>query len=145
MIKRALVPLDTTETTEDILPIVALLATAGAAVRLIHVAPVPDSVVTPEGRTVAYADQAMANVQARWSDSLRDTAARLPGAIDHVVRFGDAASEILAEAAAFGADTILVTTGTRSSVKRALLGSVAEGMLQRARVGVLLYRPPRNL
>ena len=145
MIKRVLVPLDTTETTEDILPIAAMLATAGATVRVIHVAPVPDNVVTPEGRTVAYADQEMASAQALWSDSLRDTAARLHGAVDHVVRFGDAASEILTEAEAFGADTILVTTGTRSSVKRALLGSVAEAMLRRARIGVLLYRPPRDL
>jgi nucleotide-binding universal stress UspA family protein len=145
MIKRVLVPLDTTETTEDILPIVAMLATTGAIVRLIHVAPVPDNVVTPAGWTVAYADQEMARVQALWSDSLGDTAARLHGAVDHVVRFGDAASEILTEAEAFGTDTILVTTGTRSSVKRALLGSVAEAMLRRARGGVLLYRPPRTL
>jgi nucleotide-binding universal stress UspA family protein len=40
---------------------------------------------------------------------------------------------------------IAVITGTRSSVKRALLGSVAEAMLRRAPVGVLLYRPPRDL
>ncbi len=52
MIKRVLVPLDTAETTEDILPIVAMLATTGAAVRLMLVAPVPDNVVTPEGRAV---------------------------------------------------------------------------------------------
>jgi len=57
---------------------------------------------------------------ALWSDSLRDVAARLPdGTVDHVVRFGDPASEILTEADAFGADTIVVTTSTRSSVKRA--------------------------
>jgi nucleotide-binding universal stress UspA family protein len=64
--------------------------------------------------------------------------------VDHVVRFGDPVPEILTEAEAFGADTIVVTTSTRSSVKRALLGSVAEAMLRRARIGVLLYRPPRE-
>jgi nucleotide-binding universal stress UspA family protein len=144
MTKRVLVPLDTTEATQDILPIAAMLASTGAAVRLIHVASVPDNVVTPQGRTVAYADQEMARVQALWSDSLGDTAARLHGAVDHAVRFGDPIAEILAEAEAFGADTILVATGTRSSVKRALLGSVAEAMLRRAGVGVLLYRAPRD-
>jgi nucleotide-binding universal stress UspA family protein len=144
MIKRILVPLDTTEATEDILPIVAMLATGGVAVRLIHVAPVADNVVTSQGRTVAYAHQEMANVQAQWSDALQNTAGQLRGAVDHVVRFGDIASEILAEAEAFGADTIVVTTGTRSSVKRAVLGSVAEAMLRRAGTGVLLYRPPRD-
>ncbi|HEU5322372.1 MAG TPA: universal stress protein, partial [Methylomirabilota bacterium] len=136
MSKRVLVPLDTAEATEDILPIIAMLATAGATVRLIHVAPVPDNVVTPEGRTIAYADQEMARVQALWSDSLRETAARLHGAVDHVVRFGDPAAEILTEADAFGADTVVVTTATRSSVKRALLGSGAEAPLRRARIGV---------
>jgi nucleotide-binding universal stress UspA family protein len=143
MSKRALVPVDTIEAAEDILPIVAMLATAGSAVRLVHVAPIPDNVVTPEGRTVAYANQEMARIETLWSESLRDTAARLPGAVDHVVRFGNPASEILAEADAFDADTIVVTTSTRSSVKRALLGSVAEAMLRQAPIGVLLYRPPR--
>jgi nucleotide-binding universal stress UspA family protein len=144
MIKRALVPIDRSDAAEDILPVVAALATTGSTIRLIHVAPIPENVVTPEGRTIAYSDQEMARVQALWSDALRDTAARVHGAVDHVVRFGDPVSEILAEATAFGADTIVVTTSTRSSVRRALLGSVAEAMLRQARVGVLLYRPPRD-
>jgi nucleotide-binding universal stress UspA family protein len=144
MIKRVLVPLDTTESTEDVLPVVGMLATAGASVRLIHVAPMPDNIVTAEGRTVAYADQEMDRIETAWSDALRDTASRLHGAVDHVVRFGDPASEILAEAEAFEADTVLVTTGTRSTLKRVLLGSVAEAMLRRARPGVLLYRSARQ-
>jgi hypothetical protein len=32
----------------------------------------------------------------------------------------------------------------RALVRRALLGSVAEAMLRRARIGVLLYRSPRD-
>jgi nucleotide-binding universal stress UspA family protein len=143
MTKRVLVPLDV-ETTEDILPLVAMLATRGATVRLIHVAPAPGAVVTSEGRTVAYADQETDRVQALWSDLLQSTAVRLPGDVDHVVRFGDPASEILSEAEAFDADTIALTTGTRSSMKRALLGSVAEAIMRRARIGVLLYRPPAD-
>jgi nucleotide-binding universal stress UspA family protein len=144
MIKRVLVPIDKSDAAEDILPVVATLAITGATVRLIHVAPIPENVVTPDGRTVAYTDQELARLQALWSDTLRDTAVRLHGVVDHVVRFGDPVSEILTEAEAFEADTIAVTTSTRSSVRRALLGSVAEAMLRRARIGVLLYRPPRN-
>jgi nucleotide-binding universal stress UspA family protein len=139
-----LVPIDGSDAAEDILPVVAMLATTGSTIRLIHVAPMPENVVTAEGRTVAYADQEMTRIQALWSDALRDTAVRVHGAVDHVVRFGDPVSEILTEAEAFAADTIVVTTSTRSSVKRALLGSVAEAMLRRARIGVLLYRPPRE-
>jgi nucleotide-binding universal stress UspA family protein len=144
MIKRVLVPIDGSDAAEDILPVVATLATTGSTIRLIHVAPMPENVVTAEGRTVAYSDQEMARIQALWSDALRDTAVRVHGAVDHVVRFGDPVSEILTEAEAFAADTIVVTTSTRSSVKRALLGSLAEAMLRRARIGVLLYRPPRE-
>ena len=142
MIKRLLVPLDAAESTEDVLPIVATHATTGAMVRLLHVAPPPGTVVTSQGRTVAYADQEMARLEAQWSESLRATASRLHGAVEHVVRFGDPVAEILIEAEAFGADAILVTTDTRSSVRRALLGSVAEAILRRARIGVLLYRAP---
>ena len=93
-----------------------------------------------DGRTVAYADQEMAE----WSASLRDTAARVHGDVNHAVRFGDPAAEILAEAEAFCADTVVVTTGTRRSLKRTLPGSVAEAMPRRAPIGVLMYRPPRD-
>jgi nucleotide-binding universal stress UspA family protein len=144
MSKRVLVPLDTPEGTESVLPIVASMVTAGAAVRLVHVAPVPDNIVTADGRTVAYASQEMASIQGEWTDTLRNAAARLHGPVEHAVRFGDPATQILAEAEAFDADTIFVTTGTRSSMKRALLGSVAEAILRRAQTGVLLYRPPRD-
>ena len=145
MIKRVLVPVDSPETADDILPIISPLAATGATVRFVHVAPVPDNVVTPDGRTVAYAHQQMASTEARWCDSFGALRARLNGGtVDYRVRFGDPAPEILAEAERFGADTIVVTTGTRSSVKRALLGSVAEAVLRRAGIDVLLYRSRRD-
>jgi nucleotide-binding universal stress UspA family protein len=143
MNKRVLVPLETTKAVEQLWPVLTMMAAAGASVRLIHVAPMPQNVVTPQGRTVAYAEQEMAKVETLWSDRLRDIGARLPNGAEQVVRFGEAADEILREAETLGADTILVSTGTRSSVKRALLCSVAEAMLRRARPGVLLYRSPR--
>src|SRR5262249_26573076 len=145
MIKRALVPVETAAAAEDVLSVVDTLATAGTAVRLGHVAPMQDNVVTVNGRLVTYADQEMASIEAQWSDTFDATFARLQaGSVDHVVRFGDPVNEILAEAEAFGADTIVVTSGTRSSVKRVLLGSVAEATLRRARVGVRRYPPPRG-
>lgn len=145
MIKRALVPVDSAATSEEIFPIVASLVATGATVRFLHVAPLQDNVVTSDGRTVAYADQEMASIEARWSEAFDATRARLNGgAVDHRVRFGDPVAEILAEAEAFGADTIVVATSTRSSVKRAILGSVAEAVLRRAGIGALLYRPPRD-
>jgi nucleotide-binding universal stress UspA family protein len=145
MIKRVLVPIDSPDASDSVLAIVAALVATGAIVRFLHVAAVQDNVVAPDGRTVTYAGQEMASIEARWSDALEAIRARLDaGAVDHRVRFGDPIAEIVAEAEEFGADTVVVTTSTRSSVKRAVLGSVAEAVLRRAGIGVLLYRPPRE-
>jgi nucleotide-binding universal stress UspA family protein len=68
MAKRILVPLDRSELAETIMPLVAGLARgAGATVRLLHVVPVPENVVSKEGRVVAYADQEMERLEARRS------------------------------------------------------------------------------
>jgi nucleotide-binding universal stress UspA family protein len=49
--------------------------------------------------------------------------------------------DFLAEAEAFDADLIAVTTRCRSGVSRTLLGSVAEQVLRKARPAVMLLRP----
>jgi nucleotide-binding universal stress UspA family protein len=143
MAKRFLVPLDTSPEAEHLIPLVADAARAtGATVRLLHVAPVPGNVVSPEGRTVAYADQEMTRLEAEYTSYLRGLEAELSGvAVEAVVRFGKPAEEILQEAEAFGADVIAVTTTCRSAVKRALLGSVAEQLVKQARPTVMLVRP----
>jgi len=141
MMKRVLVPLDKTEAAESVVPLIADLAAAGATVKLMHVAPVPDNLIGVDGHLVAYADQEVARLEAEWTDYLLSIEARLPAGIEHGVRFGNPTAEILAEAETFGADTIVVTTATRSTVMRAL-GSVSEAVMRRASVGVLLYRPP---
>jgi nucleotide-binding universal stress UspA family protein len=65
MAKRILVPLDRSDLAESIMPLVADLAPgADATVRLLHVAPVPENVVSTEGRLVAYADQEMERLEA---------------------------------------------------------------------------------
>lgn len=143
MVKRILVPLDETTDHESILPLVADLARgAGATVRLLHVAPVPDNVVDVEGRIVAYSDQEMSRLQSEWRDYL-DSVQFLLGGVpaEPAFRFGDPVEQILAEAADMDADLIAVTTVCRSGVKRALLGSVAEQVVKRARTSVLLLRP----
>jgi len=143
MVKRILVPLDETTDHESILPLVADVARgAGATVRLLHVAPVPDNVVDVEGRIVAYSDQEMSRLQSEWLDYL-DSVRFLLGGVpaEPALRFGDPVEQILAEAADTDADLIAVTTVCRSGVKRALLGSVAEQIVKRARTSVLLLRP----
>lgn len=140
MPKRVLVPLDQTVEAEGALAVVADLVKGGdALLRLLHVAPVPDNIVS-DGRIVAYADQEGARLQAEGEDYLRAIEGRLGVPAEVAVRFGDAVPEILREADAFGADLIVMSTASASGLSRLLLGSVAEQVLRRAPVPVMLYR-----
>ncbi len=143
MAKKVLVPLDSGTDHEETLRLVADLARgAGATVRLLHVAPVPDNVVSAEGRIVAFADQEMRRLEATWLDSLHAADPIFEGlSVERVMRFGHPVEEILDEAEAFGADLILVGTTCRNAVKRTILGSVAEQVVRRAKASVLLLRP----
>lgn len=144
MAKRILVPLDRTPVSETVVPVVGAMARGdGATVRLLHVAPVPRTHLTEEGRVLAYADQEMASLESYALDFLRTIAAQLDGAgdVECRVRFGDPVDEILGEAEDFGADLIVVTTETRGTLRRAVLGSVADQVLRKAAAPVLLMRP----
>jgi nucleotide-binding universal stress UspA family protein len=142
MAKRILVPLDRSGLAETIAPLVADLARgAGASVRLLHVAPVPENLVSAEGRVIAYADQEMARLETEGLEYLKGVAARSGLPAECVVRFGDDADEILREAEACGADLLAVATAGKSGLKRMVMGSVADEVFRRARVPVLLYHP----
>jgi nucleotide-binding universal stress UspA family protein len=138
MAKRILVPLDHTSVAESVVPIIADAArSAGATVRLLHVAPLVDNVETPEGRVIAYADQEMDRLEAEVLERLRALAEA------HLAGVPDPAEEILEEIDAFGADLVAVGTRTRSSLSRALLGSVAEDVVRKSPATVMLVRPAR--
>ena len=146
MAKRILVPLDQSVLAEGVLPLVDDLARGeGAVVRLLYVAPAPHTRVSEDGLVVAYADQEMQRLEAEGRDYLSKAEVQLGGVpVERVVRFGDPLDEILREAAAFDADLIAVTTAGRSGLSRAILGSVAEQVMRKAEVPVLLLRPGRN-
>ena len=141
MAKRILVPLDKSETSESVLPVVAGLASAmGATVRLLHVEPEAKEVIDHLGRVIVYLDQDAARLEADGMDYLADMAERLPGvAVERTVRVGDPVRESLGEAEVVRADLIAVTTTGRSGLRRAMLGSVAEQVFNRAEVPVMLY------
>jgi nucleotide-binding universal stress UspA family protein len=143
MAKRILVPLDRETQHEAVLPLVADLArAAGATVRLLHVADIPDNIVNDDGFIVAYTDQETQRLETEWRDGLRPAEATLSALpVEHTVRFGDPVAEILAEATDFDADLIVVTTTRRSAVRCGLVGSVADQLVRRARASVLLLRP----
>jgi len=142
MAKRILVPLDGHQAGEAITPIVAALASeSGASVRLLHVARIPELVVGPYGRTVAYVDQQMARVT---EDTLRDLThieAQFVGVpVESTVRFGDPVEEILLEAEAFDADLIALTTSRRSRLSTVFATGVAEQVVRKASIPALVLR-----
>ena len=145
MAKRILVPLDGSPAAESFLDVVADTARGGgASVRLLRVAPIPDSLVGTDGRVVAYADQETERLEAEALDYLHAVEARLAGIdVECVVRFGEPLDEILREAEAFDADLIAVSTVGRSGLGRTILGSVAEQVVRKAAAPVLLFRPSR--
>ena len=138
-------PLDETVQAEGVLDMVADMARgAGATVRLLHVAPVPDNVVS-DGRIVAYADQEAARLENEGLDYLRAVEVRMNNfPVESAVRFGDPMPEILAEAEAFGADLIVMSTKAASGISRVVLGSVAEQVLRKAGPAVMLVRTTRE-
>jgi len=126
MPKRILVPLDQTAEAERIVPVVVGTARGcGASVRLLHVA--------PDRRFDAEARDYLAVVELAFDG--------VP--VEIVVRYGTPAEEVLYEANEFGADLIAVTTGSGTPRNATPLGRVAEALLRRAAVPVLLLRPER--
>ena len=88
MAKRILVPLSGRERAEAVLPLVADAArSAGATMRLLHVAPYPQIRTGPYGRVIAYVDQETDRLEAESQGYLREVAGRLDGvAIERRVR-----------------------------------------------------------
>ena len=141
MYKKILVPLDREAGAEVALPVAADLAKSdGTVIRLVYVAPTPSAIVA-EGRVIAYADQESDRLQHLGMVYLREAAHQLAGLpIEYAVRFGEPAEEILEEAREFGADLVVMATHGRSGVARLMLGSVAEAVLRRSEVPVVLVR-----
>ncbi len=63
-----------------------------------------------------------------------------PESVSLETEVDDPAAEILAEAERWGADLIVMGTHGRHGLAHLILGSVAEGVVQRSRVPVLLLR-----
>jgi nucleotide-binding universal stress UspA family protein len=139
MAKRILVPLDTTEHGESVLPLVADLArAAGATVRLLHVTPYSRTRFSEDNRVIHYAHQ-QEERDARDAELwLRQLTPLLDGiAVEHRVRIGDPGEEILREADAFEADAIVLRAAPWRWWRRTL-GRVAKRVRAKAEAPVVL-------
>lgn len=140
MAKRILAPINGRPDSELVVPVLSNLARgAGAVVRLLRVFPVPQHIVGRNGRTIAYVDQEMARLTAAGMKDLAPIEAALHDVpVETVVRFGDAAEEIVLEAEAFDADLIALGTARRGRVRRALAPDVADRVAATATVPTLV-------
>ncbi len=130
MFKRILVPLDGSPASAVALPPARTLARAtGAEVVLVRAVPASLAARSEE----AEARQTLGRIVRELAASdLR---------VEAVVPIGDAAQEILGEVKRRGADLVVMATHGRAGLGRALLGSVAERVLSRSPVPVMLLRP----
>jgi nucleotide-binding universal stress UspA family protein len=115
----------------------------GARLHLMHCLPLPEVYVGMEAPVVVVADDREA--QAAASRLLQSIAAPLGAhgiSVQCTVEEGWAAAIILNHAKRVGAELIALGTHGRGGVSRALLGSVALGVVHRAECPVLTVRHP---
>jgi nucleotide-binding universal stress UspA family protein len=142
MYRRAVVPLDGSREAEAIVPfILSIAGPLDMEVVLVRVLqPIPPEVVEGSRHVVVE------DVEARRADAeeyLAPLAVELADKGVRVrteVRRGEPAAEIVACAREVAADLIAMTTHGRSGLGRLLFGSVAEAVLRRAQLPVLMMR-----
>lgn len=138
---RILVPLDGSERSVTILPLVARLGRPlGAVIELLHVLGAMPPAAYPD-LPLSLPDEGPGGVAA--TDYLERVAA--PLAVDGlkvecVVLEGPAATMIARYAADARADLVAMSTHGRSGVARLLVGSVAEQVLRTAEIPILLWK-----
>jgi nucleotide-binding universal stress UspA family protein len=123
---RILVPLDGSPESNTALPAVRTLARAtGASVFLVQVLESAES-------------------DASAGEKLKRIAAELAGnglQVESAVRSGRAADEILQQVREQAADLVMMRTRGRAGIERAVTGSVAERLLSRSDVPIVMLRP----
>ena len=141
-LKRILVPLKGTADDGAVLGLIAPAASAvGGTLRALHVAPLPQNLVSESGRVVMYSDQDMDRLDAQWRGYLAGVTATLHDvAIECVVRFGDPAQEILAEVEAWGAELIAMPKPRTRRFAWPWPHGVVKAVSRKARIPVLLYQ-----
>jgi nucleotide-binding universal stress UspA family protein len=137
MYKRMLVPLDGSPLAEGVLPHAQALAISlGAELVLLrvafaHVLPAGDPIQAQAAAVQEAEDYVTALAQRLQAQGLRAAAK---------VRYGDPVEEILDHVVWDHIDLIAMATHGRTGLKRVVLGSVAEAVLRRTSVPMLLVR-----
>jgi nucleotide-binding universal stress UspA family protein len=142
-IRTILCPTDFSDHSEDAFQVACALARDyGARLIVLHVL----YAVKPPGAD-GDAEQGGSPWPEDYQDSLREKLARLRSSypavrLEHRLREGGAAEEILSMADEYRCDLIVMGTHGRTGLDRVLMGSVAEEVLRRARCPVLAVKHP---
>jgi nucleotide-binding universal stress UspA family protein len=136
------VPLDGSSGSEGVLPAVAHIARSwGATVRLLRVVPPVKEVRDEDDRVIAYVDQESTRVEHEARGYLKRVAAGLDGLpVEDAVRIGDAATEIVEESEAAGADLIALASHRRRGLNRVRARSVARRLQRATTIPLLIVR-----
>ncbi|HEX7118597.1 MAG TPA: universal stress protein [Longimicrobiales bacterium] len=147
MIRSILVPLDGSAFGAQALPTAAAIARREhAALRLVCVH-VPTAILPFAGATPVEADaerHLRADADVRLERIARSVAHDYGVPVTHALLDGPVVETIDRYARDMGTDLIAMTTHGRSGLRRAWLGSVADGVVRRTRLPVLLIRPRRR-
>lgn len=137
MIKKILVPLDGSRTSEEVLaPVLKLLQQTEGSLILLHA-------VTPAEYFSVTARQYVQQERRRSAAYLQDLAERISNngmGIQERVVTGEASREIVAEARRSHADLIAMSSHGRSGIREWAFGSVAERVLRTTNTPVLIFR-----
>jgi nucleotide-binding universal stress UspA family protein len=145
LFKKLLVPVDGSEPSDAAVTLAVRLARdQGAKVVFLHVSEVA-RIAAMVSSTVMCVDPtpALDAEHAIGEEALRDAAARARQSevqTESLLVEGASADSILDTASRNGADLIVIGSHGRGGIQRALLGSVAEAVLRRSRVPVLVTR-----
>lgn len=150
-----LVAIDLEPPSREALVLALRLAKAvGARLTALHAIPELPAVRPPQHQTALGEDPALTidpaleqeAAEARLRAMLDEARAATPGAPEVAMRVvhGDPASAIGDAASEVGATLVVIGTHGRRGLAHALLGSVAERVLRRARQPVLCVRPPTS-
>ena len=141
MYRRIIVPVDGSDLAEQVIPHVEALAKAFSAQITVlwvtpHVSTVAGMPVASEERWKSEDDELARPYLARVEQRLRD------GGVEPTIERdeGHPAEVIVERARTLGADLIVMSTHGRSGLKRVVMGSVAEGVVQHTECPVLLVR-----
>lgn len=145
-IRKILVPIDFTETSDKALDFAIELAQKfNAPITVMHAYEIP-VIGFPDGALVATVDVATRIQEAakKGLDAAVTARANRGVQLESVLRDGVAWEEIRAVAEESGADLIVIGTHGRRGIARALLGSVAENVIRTVKTPVMVIHGPRD-